>query len=108
MKRTDIGGEVLKDDWVIIWDGREVGRIFFDDFPYNNANPWKWATWVITADSGRVKTMEEARKTVRRVVLRMSGCDQGHRADGRLRYAGSVRLYQALEPHPQKHRSPAH
>jgi hypothetical protein len=32
MKRTDIGGEVLKDDWVIIWDGREVGRIFFNDF----------------------------------------------------------------------------
>jgi hypothetical protein len=75
MKRTDISGEVLRDDWVIIWDGREVGRIFFNDFPYRNANPWVWATWVIPAESGRVETMEEARETVRRVVLRVSGCE---------------------------------
>ncbi|CRL13653.1 hypothetical protein [Phaeobacter italicus] len=73
MKRTDIGGEVLKDDWVIIWDCREVGRIYFNDFPYKNAKPWKWATWVIPAESEREETMEEARETVRRVVLRVSG-----------------------------------
>ncbi|MBY5976747.1 hypothetical protein KUV39_08815 [Phaeobacter italicus] len=73
MKRTDIGGEVLKDDWVIIWDGREVGRIYFSDVPYKTANPWVWAIWVIPAETGRVKTLEEARETVRRVVLRVSG-----------------------------------
>jgi hypothetical protein len=76
MKRTDIGGAVLKDDWVIIWNGREVGRIYLNDIPYKNANPWLWATWVIPAESGRVKTMEEARETVRRVVLRVSGGEQ--------------------------------
>ncbi|UWS06738.1 hypothetical protein [Phaeobacter inhibens] len=76
MKRTDIGGEVPKDDWVIIWDGREVGRIYFSDLPYKTATPWVWAIWVIPAESGRVQTMEEAREAVRRVVLRVSGCEE--------------------------------
>lgn len=76
MQKTEIGGRILKDDWVIIWNGREVGRIFFNDFPYDNANPWKWTTWVIPAESGRVETMEEARETVRRVVLRVSGGEE--------------------------------
>lgn len=79
MRKTVIGGEVGEDDWVIVWNGRSVGRISLDDFPYNDAKPWTWATWVHPAEYGRVDTMEEARETVRRVVLRASGGEEQRR-----------------------------
>ncbi|AUQ54526.1 hypothetical protein PhaeoP70_01848 [Phaeobacter inhibens] len=72
MRKTVIGGEVGEKDWVITWNGRSVGRISLDAFPYNDAKLWTWATWVHPAEHGRVDTMEEAREKVRTIVLRVS------------------------------------
>ncbi|WP_291734548.1 hypothetical protein [Leisingera sp. F5] len=69
MRRTVIGGQVGKDDWVITWSGRDVGRVMLEEFPFNGAKPWKWATWVFPAEHGRVDTMNEAREAVRASVL---------------------------------------
>jgi len=67
-EKKEIGGEVGEDDWVIAWNGRSVGRISLDAFPYNDAKLWTWATWVHPAEPGRVDTMKEARETVKSVV----------------------------------------
>ncbi|CAM3714938.1 hypothetical protein PHIN109289_05435 [Phaeobacter inhibens] len=71
MRKTVIGSVVGENDWVITWNGRSVGRISLDAFPYNGSKPWTWATWVHPAEHGRVDTMEEAREKVRKVVLRV-------------------------------------
>ena len=68
-KRTVIAGDVLEDDWIIMRNGEDVGRISLDEFPYNGAQHWQWASWVHPATHGRVDTLEEAQDAVRRAVL---------------------------------------
>jgi len=70
MKRTVIAGKSRPDDWVICFNGHEVGRVMLDRYPNNGFPPWEWAAWCYPADHGRVHSMEKARENVRATVLR--------------------------------------
>ncbi len=70
MKRCIVGGTSESGDWVILYQGRDVGRIRFEEHTFNGALPWTWATWCLPTTHGRVNTMEEAREMVRSEVLR--------------------------------------
>ena len=72
--KNHIGGTYSPDpdsDWVILRDGKDVGRISRDFYPQNDSLPWVWNTWVHPAEGGRVDTLEEAQEAVRQSVSRV-------------------------------------
>lgn len=67
-KPTIIGDRPCKDDWSIYWDGKDVGRVFYDPQSAMGDEDWRWVA-TGAGKHGRTCTMEEALARVRFAVL---------------------------------------
>jgi hypothetical protein len=71
-KLAVIGGTTDPDDWSILWDGKPVGRVFYDPRSSMSDEDWCWGVNG-HAIHGRTCTMEEALARLRYAVLDLHG-----------------------------------
>lgn len=67
-RRTVIGGQSRADDWIISYNGEDVGRVL-TDVAHNGSEKWKWASWRLPGRTGREETLEAACDSLRRTIL---------------------------------------
>lgn len=79
---TAIDGEIIPDDWVVLCNGNEVGRVYY---AVNQPPPrsWAWGSWAATCRSGGAESLDDALDRVREAVLASSGVVLGGKHAGK-------------------------
>ena len=66
-KLTVIGGQTEEDDWIILRNGQEVGRVHRAT-PIVGLQKMEWVTWTAPWDKGRADTLDQAIEAVRTAI----------------------------------------
>jgi hypothetical protein len=68
-KRTWIGGEPIKNDWIVMRLGEEVGRVRLDRGGDRNSQPWQWHKTTVPGENGKADSLDQALEAVREAVV---------------------------------------
>lgn len=77
-----IGGTAPPDDWLILYCGRDCGRVYLTPVASpDRLSVWRWSAWCLPGSQGEARTLADGCEAVRRAVIAAGGRMGGDRAD---------------------------